>query len=445
MTTTAVIYARQSLDRTGQALAVSRQLALCRAFAAERGWEVTREYVDNDVSATAHTRRPGFEALLADQPRRVVVWHVDRLVRLTRDLERVIEVGSDVHAVTAGHLDLSNPAGRAVARTVTAWATYEGEQKAERQRASNDQRAMAGRPSAGRRCYGYTSDGLDVVEAEAVHVRLAVDAVLAGASLRSVVRSVNEAGALTTAGNPWKPTEMRRYLTNPRLAGLRVHRGEVVGKGIWPPLLSEEDHESVCAVLKDPSRRRQGRPRAYLLSGVATCAQCGGRLYGRTEQRGPIYVCEAGSHLGRKIGDIDSYVEAVVVGRLSLPDAVDLFASAPDAERVSALRAERAAVTDRLDSVAEAFAAGEVDRRQLTTATARLRDRLSALEAELGSLVTVPVLEPLVDAQDVAAAWAALPVESRREVVDLLVEVVVDRAGRGARVFDPDTVSIRWR
>lgn len=440
-----VIYARQSLDRHGDSLAVTRQLDLCRKLAAERGWKVTAEHVDNDRSATNGKERPEFEAVLASRPARIIVWHVDRLVRLTRDLERVIELGADVHAVQAGHLDLSNPAGRAVARTVTAWATYEGEQKADRQRASNDQRAASGIPAAGRRCYGYSPDGLTVVEAEAVHVRRAVESILSGTSLRAVTRALNAAGAVTTAGNPWKPTEVRRYLQRPRLAGQRVHRGEVVGPGCWPPIVSLGDHVAVNAILADPSRRLKGRPRAYLLSGIGRCGVCGDRLYGRGEKRGPIYVCASAAHLGRKIEPVDAYVEAVVVARLSLPDAAAAFTRTDQSDRAATLRAEQATLTDRLDGLVEAYADGTIDARQLTTGTARLRDRLNAVKAELPGLSSAPALGPLVAAEDVSATWATLDTETRREVVSLLAEVTMHRAGRGARTFDPETVEITWR
>lgn len=438
-----VIYARQSLDRTGESLAVTRQLELCREFAAERGWTVTREYVDNDLSATTGVKRPAFEQVLASGAKHVVVWHIDRLLRLTRDLERVIDAGANVYAVKAGHIDLSNPAGRAVARTITAWATYEGEQKAERQKASNDQRARAGRPSAGRRCYGYTADGMTVVEEEAVHVRRAVAAVLDGTPLRSVVRQMNEAGARSTAGNPWTPTELRRYLMRPRLAGQRVHRGEVVGKGQWTPILTEDEHVSVSAILSDPSRRPKGRPRAYLLSGVGRCGVCGGRLYGRIEKRGPIYTCESGAHLGRKIADIDAFVEAVVVERLSRPDARDLF-TVDDTDQVADLQRERSGLLARLDELAESFAEGEITRRQMTTASAKMNTRVEEIDAALPSLSTGP-LSRLLGRDDVEAEWDSLDVETRREIIAALLEVTVHRAGRGARVFDPETVTIEWR
>src|SRR5450759_1156591 len=142
--TSATIYVRQSLDKAGEGAAVSRQLSACRELCDAKGWTVAQVLTDNDISATTGKRRPGFETLLTSNPRRIVVWHVDRLVRLSKELERVIDLGVNVYAVKSGHIDLSNPAGRAVAKTITAWAQYEGEQKATRQVASNIQRAQRG-------------------------------------------------------------------------------------------------------------------------------------------------------------------------------------------------------------------------------------------------------------------------------------------------------------
>jgi len=45
---------------------------------------------DNDISVTTGKIRPGFDALLSGNPKRIVAWHIDRLVRLSKDPERVI-------------------------------------------------------------------------------------------------------------------------------------------------------------------------------------------------------------------------------------------------------------------------------------------------------------------------------------------------------------------
>jgi hypothetical protein len=112
------------------------------------GLHVSRLYTDNDISATNGRVRPEFQRMLRDRPAAIVAWHQDRLLRLTSDLEKVIDLGVNVHFVTAGMLDLSTPAGRAVARTVAAWSQYEGEQKSLRQQSANLQRAERGTGSS---------------------------------------------------------------------------------------------------------------------------------------------------------------------------------------------------------------------------------------------------------------------------------------------------------
>jgi site-specific DNA recombinase len=61
----------------------------------------------------------------------VIVWHSDRLLRRTIDLENYIEVCHPLnvatHTVMAGYFDLTTPAGRATAKTLAAWASYEVE------------------------------------------------------------------------------------------------------------------------------------------------------------------------------------------------------------------------------------------------------------------------------------------------------------------------------
>ncbi len=51
-TTRAAVYLRVSVDATGEQLAVTRQREDYLKIAADRGWTVTREYVDNSISAS---------------------------------------------------------------------------------------------------------------------------------------------------------------------------------------------------------------------------------------------------------------------------------------------------------------------------------------------------------------------------------------------------------
>lgn len=454
-----VIYTRVSLDRTGEALAVARQEQECRELAARLGLDVTAVYSDNDISATNGKVRPSFEAMLAARPDAIIAWHQDRLLRLTRDLERVISLNVPVYTVTAGTLDLTTPAGRAVARTVAAWSQYEGEQKATRQVAANVQRAVNG-VHQGRVGYGYRREGaaLELHPAEAATIRSAVRRVLDGESLRAICKDLDTRQVPTPGrGERWNSTTLKQLLLRPSLAGLTVHRGQVVGRSPAdsPRVIDEDTHERIKAVLTDPSRRTgtPGRAPKYLLGGIARCGRCGGvmaRAVGRmastktggTKRQPPSYVCTECHRVRRKQSDVDALVEGIVVGRLQMPDAAQLF-SRGDPAALQDARDTIDAVDARLANAADMFATGDIDAAQLTRITERLRaDRVQAAAAVDAAL---PAAVP-ADLVSGAAAdtWAGLSMDSKRAVLGALVTITIMPSGSG-RSFDPDSVRITWK
>lgn len=449
----AAIYLRISLDRTGDELGVERQRKECRRIARERGWTIVEEYTDNSRSAYAkNVARPSYDRLVRDYAAgrfdALVVWDLDRLTRQPRQLEDWIDAaeGRGLVIVTVdGSTDLGTETGRQFARIKAAIARGEIEHRSKRQRAANDQRAEQGRPFMGRRAFGYANGGMEIVESEAEEYRRAMRELLDGSPLRSIARGMNERGAVTTAGNPWESSQVRTLLRNPRHAGLRVHRGEVVGKGKWPAIIDEDTHRAAVAILSDPDRQPKGRPRRYLLSGVARCGLCGGRIYGRQEHRGALYVCESAPHMGRKIEPVDDYVSAVIMARLSQPDALSALATPDNSDRLEELRGKERSARARLDGLSEAFAAGDIDRQQLAAGTKRLRAQLDIVGQELNGLIAASTVSPLLGAEDAAEAWSSLEVTDQRAIIDLLATVTVHPPGRGARTFRSETVGIKWR
>jgi len=99
----------------------------------------------------------------------------------------------------------------------------------------------------------------------------------------------------------------------------------------------------------------------------------------------------------------------------------------------------------RLDRAADDYADGKIDARQMERITARIRPALVAAEARARVVDDSPLLDGLLDVEDVRTAWDALPLTRRRAVVDLMIEVRVMRAEQGARTFDPAQVEIQWR
>ncbi|MDQ3715476.1 MAG: recombinase family protein, partial [Actinomycetota bacterium] len=161
-----VIYARQSLDRSGEGAAIERQVADCRKLAEARGWDVVEVVSDNDISASNGKARPGYQRVLtmieSGSVDRVVVWAVDRLTRRMRDLEDVVDLcertGVSI-ATVSGDIDLSTDMGRMVARILASVARGEVERKGTRQKRANLQRAQKGDVGWTRRPFGYQRDG----------------------------------------------------------------------------------------------------------------------------------------------------------------------------------------------------------------------------------------------------------------------------------------------
>lgn len=448
--TTASLYLRISDDPTGKQAGVQRQEKECRELCARLGFDAGHVFMDNDISATSGKVRPAFESLLKSKPQVIVTWHTDRLVRITRDLERVIELGVNVHAVTAGHLDLSTPAGRAVARTITAWATYEGEQKAARQKAAARQRAADGKAWWPRRPFGFELDGT-LRQDEAASLFAVYSQVLAGVPLTQAARELNEAGHVTNVGNPWTATSLRPVLLNARNAGIKVYGGEEIGPAAWEAIVPEETYRAVVRLLGAPERKTGGGGAArYLLSGVATCGKCGApcRAAWRGKDRGPapyvVYSCRGKHCVSQRQEWVDAYVTERVLLRLTDPDASALWA-VDESGALEEARGEAVSARERLEALADDYADGVITRAQLARATERLRGRLEAAEATMARLGGDSPLTGLLSGDDVRAQWAALPLDRQRAVVKALMRTVrIMPRGKGVRDMKPEHVQIDW-
>lgn len=206
----------------------------------------------------------------------------------------------------AGPVDLSTPAGRAVARTLGAWARYESEHKAERIRRKALEVAQAGKVWGGSpRPFGFEPDRMTVREAEAEVIRECVKRVLAGEGVRTLAHALNQRGICTSTGGQWSAQTLKRMLASGRISGQRDHQpharnettrrlvGEIVADAVWPAIISKEDTARLRALLLDPKRRlTPTTPRRWLLTGILRCGCCDGPMCGRPREDGRMrYVC----------------------------------------------------------------------------------------------------------------------------------------------------------
>lgn len=479
--TRAVLYARISQDELGTAAGVGRQLEDARAFADLRGYEIVDEYVENDVSAFAH--RPQYERMMEDIARGgvevIVVYSTSRLWRNRTQRGAAIDtlgrLRVRVEAVSGPAFDLSTATGRYLADVVAGGDTRESEEKGERVARAALARAKEGRANGAalygwKRIYEHDDRGQvtgfhDVEDPEpAAVVREIVRRIADGEGLRSIAADLNAREVPAPSGRedvPWRHTTVRKIALRPANIGKRVYHGQVVGDAAWPALVDPDAHDKAVTALEDRGSAGGGltafppQERRWLLTyGVGECGVCGAILRvanrRRKLKRGPVtytlYVCDDAGCVGRGVEPVDELVGAVVVGRLSKPDAAGLLDG--DGRDPAAAAADLAAdLRMRLNIAADQYAEGGIDAEQLERISAKLKPKIEAAEREANRervrVVEVPEVHQLTGDQ-AAEVWKGLEVARRRAVLEVLglrVKIMPTRQGPG---FRPEDVHIEW-
>jgi hypothetical protein len=268
---------------------------------------------------------------------------------------------------------------------------------------------------------------------------------LSGESIYALTEDLN---ARRVSDRSWNANRVKRCLTNPGYAGLRVYQGEVTGDADWPAIIDRATFDAIAARFAPRRGGRGGTDVKYLLSGIARCGKCGGDMYvnydRRKGTRTGIYSCQPGKgHLTRNQEHLDAYVTVMMLERLATVDFADFAAEHPEATQA---RAEAAALRQRLDAAAGEYGAGNLSASMLGKVEAELVPQIKSAEKRARAAAIPPNIVDLAG-EGVDERWDALSVEQQREVVRLLLDVTVlpDTRPRGSRGFDPDAVRLEWR
>lgn len=458
------IYARISKDLTGERLGVERQLEDCRALARELGWPVGDEYVDNDKSAYSGKARPEYRRMLDDLRSGardgVIAWHADRLHRSPAELEEFIIVadsaGAEIRTVRSGRLELDNATGRMTARIVGAVARSESERMSERMKRGNRQRAEQGRPNTrGRRKFGYEKDAVTIREDEAAIIRELAERFLAGESLVSLVRWLNDNEIPTATGHgTWWSAGLRKLLHSARISGQREYHGEIVAAGQWPAIITPEQTTRIRRILDDPARRTLRTPSRYLLTGLLTCARCKRPLISHPKSGVPAYDCrrdvgrDACGKLSIVAEPLDELIRDMVLDALDGPELARAMLTRSDPNTTAEnLASQIRADEDKLTQLAEAFADDVLTPAQLKAATTKLRRRIAAARDQLATLDGRRELgRYLGHGNELRTRWQTVNLDQRRAVIRSVVDaVIIHPAKPGGGRFDPDRAEIRWK
>lgn len=452
--TRAAVYVRLSRDRAGET-STQRQEADARSLAAARGFEVTEVFSDVDLSAfKAGVVRPAYEQMLATaragEVDAVIVWKVDRLARSLREFVRVTEMldecGVALVSVTES-LDTSSPMGRAMLQIIGVFAELESATISLRTRSAKEHNAANGRANGGgRRPFGYTSPTFDaIVPVEAELLREAAARVLGGQSIRSVAADWNARGLTTTSGAVWSSSNLGRTLRGPHLAAVRQHRGRRTAAS-WPAIFTTEEHERLVAAA---GAHHDAGVRRHLLTGIARCGACGGRMRGKTTRRyGFQYACQA-TTCGRvtmKGSMLEELVAEAALYRLDSPAMREAFAVTEDTvatRRLAQRIAEDRASLDQLSR--DHYVTREVSRSVFLASAGELESRIAENEARLARQGRTG--SPVPAGEPVREAWETGDLDRRRAILAVIVqEVTVNPTSvRGRAAASPERIDVTWR
>ncbi|MEX1037259.1 MAG: recombinase family protein [Acidimicrobiia bacterium] len=450
------IYVRISDVKGQPGIGVARQEKLCRGLAEKRGWTDIVVYSDDDSSAWTGKPRQGWTALLKaiedGEIEAVIAYEPSRLYRHPRDLEPLISLADklsiEIATVMSGQVDLSTPQGRAVARTIVAWDSYESDVKSARVKTQRDEAASNGEWQ-GKPRYGYDlEDGKLVINPEEAEiVRRIASEVRAGLSYRSIAVKLNDDGVPPPSGSgKWGSRKVSATLS-PTVAGQYVHRGKVVGNGEWEPILTRSQYEAVQALTKarQQSGANRGQPTKHLLTGFLKCGHCGESMY--YQKRGKdsyAYKCNKQPEGGCGRLSISAKVEDEIANFITM----SAFFLEPTSEMgdednsIDSLIAEIEALEARRNEGAVDFLSrGLIDEAQYRAVTEDIDSQLEGLREKLGQAAQPK--RTIIN--DWPGSWDTWSMDERRMVIGHVIDSITVKPGKkGARGVDLNRLDINW-
>jgi DNA invertase Pin-like site-specific DNA recombinase len=361
----------------------------------------------------------------------LTVWKLDRLGRSVIELNEIVtdlkERGITFRCLTQP-IDTADPLGWMFFQLLAVFAEFERALIVERTKAGLQQAREEGK-RLGQRPYGFQRDGA-LIPAEAERLVEAAKRLLDKESMSAIADDWNARGLTSMKGGRWQATHLRRMLLNPMTAA-------IVGDAVY---------NALCGLFSDPqSRKQQGRPAQWLLSGILHCGACAAAMYANLGSvrgvRTVRYECKAGR--GGRYSGCGKVTISLAADEQIRERFISEVASERFSDRLRVMRA--AAVGDAYSS--EQLAADRQELGELKAilstryATQQHRDRYATLtkhirqaEARLATIPDLEDLESLPRAEEaLREKWEQWSIPARRQRLKLLLHFVLvlpsDRAG----------------
>ncbi|MDN4473580.1 recombinase family protein [Demequina zhanjiangensis] len=474
----AALYLRQSLDR---AEGIENQLARCTALANAKGWPVVATFRDNETRASGpRGEGTAWHDMLQRVPTEfeiIVAVDLDRLVRSTKDLNTLIDLGAQVVTVD-GEIDLTTADGEFRATMIAGIARFETRRASERQQRHKAGKAERGEWHGGLAPFGYTAvkgskgdkgskGSLIKNEREADLIHEAATRLLDGREpMHSIITEWNgpstpdgtDISKPTRNGKHWRQSNLKHILLNRALLG--ETKAGVVG---WEPILDRRTFDRLSALLTDPSRKVVQSPgvkggKYSMAGGLTVCSACGKRLTSNTRRRAdgslrvvlsclarvngpdpqhqPAYVDVTNGKTTKTVrrtnrvsvdhDSLEAFVFDIVIGRLTRSPRFHERAAERDPSLdadLDRLEAERTELRDQRERAANSYILGLLTESAAKSKVANLEDEIERIDRELAVLYGQQPAAMSVDVEDVVN-WRDWPPMKRRAFLRIFIEKV---------------------
>lgn len=259
-------YCRVSLGKEHMLQSLAAQVSHYSKYIQSRGeWEYVGVYADEAKTGTLDTR-PEFQRLLADcRDGKVGLILTKTISRFARNTVTLLETVRELKDLGIGvlfeeqNIHTLTSDGELMLTILASYAQEEVLSVSEniKWRTRDDMKKGKFKPQ---KVFGYESvDGKLVIKPdEAEVVRLIFAEFLNGLGQTRIANKLNEMGIITTAGNKWRSSTIRRVLMNPKMCGNLLHQQRyisdpitkkiVVNKGELPMFFIENAHEGIVSV-----------------------------------------------------------------------------------------------------------------------------------------------------------------------------------------------------
>jgi len=431
-----------------------------RFYAESKGWLVREVYHLEAVSGKSVKEHPEAKRMLEH----IKIGHItglifSKLARLARNTRELLDFSDYFREHNADlislqeSIDTSSPAGRLFYTMIAAMAEWERDEIASRVAASVPVRAKLGKPLGGAAPFGYKWENKQLLPdtKEAPVRKLMYELFLQHRRKKTVARLLNDAGHRTRSGSKFSDTTVERLLRDPTAKGARRanYTRSLGAKKKWDlkpetdwvwsevePIVSDELWEQCNLILDESSNgRRKGKIPATLFAGLTFCS-CGTKMYRPFNT--PKYVCYKCRNK-IPVDDLESVFQEQLKGFLLSPTEMNEYFREADKtihdkeELLKSLQAEQQRLKQEMDQVYHLYIANELTPQSFGSRNRPLEERFNQLENQLPELqgeidfLKIKFLssdQVLTDAKSFYARWPELDFQSKRQVVENIVEKI---------------------